>query len=249
MDKKGDSNTEQMKDLKNDLLVLSNENKKINSKLEEIIASTKFMSDMYDENVSNMKDIKSQLLEIKNQNKILLQENAVLKKEIIIEKKERIEMEQRFFNIVTPIELERREKNLELHGLPEKKEEDCDAVVKSVLKTVVPGPLSIAKCYRFGKKDNGKEKPRRILIQFSTKEQRENVYKNKSNLKKIEGGPLFLNENLPIHLSILRGKANAKRKEKNYKYIWMKNGTILLRKDEFSDVISIRYSFDLHKIV
>ena len=74
------------------------------------------------------------------------------------------------------------------------------------------------------------------------------VLKNKSNLKKLKE-PLYLNENLPRHLSILRGKANKLRNELDYKYLWMKNGVILLRKADHSEVISIRLPSDLNKII
>ena len=130
----------------------------------------------------------------------------------------------------------------------EKNDEECSTVVKSVLSKVIADPLEIKKCYRFGKKENLSEKPRRILIQFEQKEQRDKVLKNKTNLKKLEG-PLYLNENLPRHLSILRGKANNLRKQHNYKYLWMKNGVILLRKNDFSEVLTIRLPSDLSKII
>ena len=228
--------------------VFTKENKDLKIKIEELITSTKFMSDMYDENVRHMKEIKEQLVEIKNQNKNLLDRNASLEKAVQIEKRERIEMEERFFNIITPIEMDRRQNNLELHGLPEQDEEDCNSMVKSVLEKVIPGSaISLNKCYRFGNKENSNGKPRRIFIQFSSKTQRDDIFKNRKNLKKLNE-PLYLNENLPRYLSILRGKANARRKEKNYKYIWMKNGTILLRENDFSEVVTIRFSSDLDKI-
>ena len=123
-------------------------------------------------------------------------------------------MERRICNVITPIELERRENNRELHGLTEKREEDCSEEVKSVLKNVTTDTISLRKCYRFGREDTERNKPRRIFIQFESKEQRDKVFKNRANLRKSDK-PLYLNENLPSHLSMLRGKANAKRTEKS----------------------------------
>ena len=249
MSKKGEStSSNEYTDLKNRMELLSQENKQLNSKIDELIKSTNFMSDKYDENAMHMKEIKSQLLEIQNQNKALLEENAALKKEINLEKKEREKMQQNFLAILTPIELERRQNNLELHGLPESKEENCNSIVKGVLQNVTPDPIEISNCFRFGRFDNSSDKPRRILIQFANKQQRDDIYKKRKNLKKMDK-PIYLNENLPRHLSILRGKANSKRNEQKYKFIWMKNGTILVRKDEHSEVITIRSTFDLDKIV
>lgn len=249
MSKKGDTKSlNEYTDLKNRMELLAQENKELNSKIDELLKSTKFMSDMYDENANHMKEIKSQLQEIKNQNKALLEENADLKKEINVGKKEREKMEQNFLNILMPIELERRQNNLELHGLPESQEENCSNIIKDVLKHVTPEPIEISNCYRFGRTDNSNEKPRRILIQFADKQQRDDIYNKRKNLKKLDK-PIYLNENLPRYLSVLRGKANTKRKEQQYKFIWMKNGTILLRKDELSEVITVRYTSDLDKIV
>ena len=93
-------------------------------------------------------------------------------------------MERRICNVITPIELERRENNRELHGLTEKREEDCSEEVKSVLKNVTTDTISLRKCYRFGREDTERNKPRRIFIQFESKEQRDKVFKNRANLRK-----------------------------------------------------------------
>ena len=92
---------------------------------------------------------------------------------------------------------------------------------------------------------------RPILIIFKNKVMRDTVYANKSNLRKLDDrhGKLFLNENLPKNLKILLGKANKIRKEKNYKFIWTKNGTILVRKTDNCNVISISRPSDIEKIV
>ena len=47
----------------------------------------------------------------------------------------------------------------------------------------------------------------------------------------------------------LRGKANARRKENQYKFLWTKGGAILVRKDENSKVINIKTPSDLEKIL
>lgn len=243
-----DTTNEQLLELKKNMELLLNDNKELKTKVEESIDAAKFISDKYDDNEVHMKEIKEKLIEITNQNKKLVERNLILEKELKLEKKERVEMEERFFNIITPIEMERRQNNLELHGLPEENGEDCSTVVKSVLSKVTADPVSIAKCFRFGRKENENGKPRRILIQFDKKEQRDKIFKNRANLRKLKD-PMYLNENLPTYLSILRGKANSLRKEKNYKYLWMNNGIILLRKNEFSDAIAIKYNSDLTKIV
>ena len=87
MSKGSDKYAEEINNLNLKMEKITKENMEINSKIDELITSTKFMSDMYDQNVGCMKEIKTELLEIKNQNKLLLEKNALLKKEIQIEKK------------------------------------------------------------------------------------------------------------------------------------------------------------------
>ena len=87
MSKGSDKYAEEINNLNLKMEKITKENMEINSKIDELITSTKFMIDMYDQNVGCMKEIKTELLEIKNQNKLLLEKNALLKKEIQIEKK------------------------------------------------------------------------------------------------------------------------------------------------------------------
>lgn len=95
----------------------------------------------------------------------------------------------------------------------------------------------------------GKKNARPILIKFHNHSHRDEVFSNRFNLKKSEGQALYLNENLPPHLRMLRGKANMMRKNKGYKFLWMKYGNIFVRKNEGSTVISIKKMSDLEKIV
>ena len=89
---------------------------------------------------------------IVDQNKNLMETNKLLEEQLTNEKKERMELEERFFQIIIPIEIERSEKNLELHGLPEKKEEESMQVVKNIISNVTTEPVEIAACFRYGRK-------------------------------------------------------------------------------------------------
>ena len=158
-------------------------------------------------------------------------------------------MEERFYKIITPIEIERRQNNLELHGLPEQNGEDCNTAVKAVLARVTAEPVTISKCFRFGKQQTplGEKTTRKILIQFDSKSHRDLILRNRANLRKFND-PIYINENLPSYLNTLRGKANALKKLHNYKFLWIKNGNILIRKNENSPVINIKSPSDLDKI-
>ena len=94
----------------------------------------------------------------------------------------------------------------------------------------------------------GERRNRPVLIEFESKKDRDIVFNSRSNLRKFNDS-IYINENLPKHLRVLRGKANAKRKTLNYKYLWNKNGNILLRKSDGSKVINIKSTMDLENII
>ena len=153
--------------------------------------------------------------------------------------------------ILNPIELERRCKNLELHGLQESENENCKERVKEIITKVIPDEIKISDAFRFGSKfySNGENKIRPIVIKFEEQDQRNKVLNGRANLRKLENQKLYLNENLPANLKQLRGKANQLRNNKNYKFIWVKNGTILVRKSENTNAIAIKKISDLEKII
>ena len=139
---------------------------------------------------------------------------------------------------------------MELHGLFIKEGEDTKDEVKKILSKVIPEDVITTHALRFGVKRNynGNQRNRPIIIKFQSKDQRDKIYMNRSNLKKLEGERLYLNENLPPNLNILKGKANSIRKTKNYKFLWTRNGNILLRKNEQAEVIHIKVPSDLQKL-
>ena len=135
--------------------------------------------------------------------------------------------------------------------MPEAEQENCKTMVTEVLKKVTPENVTIEDRFRIGKKykPNREKNTRPILIEFGTKNHRDITFAGRVNLKKIESPPLYLNENLPQNLRILRGKANALKNEKHYKFIWVKHGNVLLRKNEESNVIVVKKISDLDKII
>ena len=216
-----DGTTEEIKQIRLLVEQLVEENKGLKEKINESLKSTEFFNKKYDDNEERIKEVLTKLSEQADQNKKLMERNMNLEKQIISERDERKAMEERFYQIINPIEVERRYTNLELHGLPERENEDCNKVVSEVLFSITPGTITIAKSFTFGrsKTSTGEKRIRPILIIFNNKGDRDIAFKSKSNLKKFDDKSLFLNENLPPYLSILRGKANSIRKERDYKYL------------------------------
>lgn len=61
--------------------------------------------------------------------------------------------------------------------------------------------------------------------------------------------PLYLNEHLCVENKILLGKARQAKRDKDWKFVWVSQGRILMRKAEKSPVLHITCDADLAKVV
>ncbi len=224
---------------------MRNEVAEIRKEMMEQKKGMEFINKCYEEMKSANEICLKKMDQIERENAKLKDENTQLRNDIG-------EMEERVQLLIHPLEIERRSCNLELHGLPEVPGEDCEVSSLKILRRVSPS-VEIAAAFRIGNRKNqdGTQKNRPVLIKFKTKENRNFIYKNRINLKKVNdsSGRFFLNESLPPTLKSLFGKVNTIRKEKQYKFLWTNHGNILLKKDESSPVLVIKKLSDLNLIV
>ena len=150
-------------------------------------------------------------------------------------------------------------KNLEISGIPCQPKEDCASIALKVARKIHPQIQEdeIAEAYRVGrqKDEQGKERLNRsILVKFRSLTTRDIIFKNKrvltnvdtsnlglSNLKK----RIYVNENLSYETRSLFRLANNLKKENNWKFIWTNSGTIYVKKDVNSKILSISSIKDL----
>ena len=242
---------DELKSLKAIVEQLVIENKELKEKVADSLKSNEFMNDKFEEYKKTNEEVLTKLKELTKQNNEIIEKNKFLEDEIKNEREERINLEERLYAVLNPIEVEKRAKNLELVGEPETENENCYEKVKEILATITPKTLGIVSCYRTGYKFNkeGERVTRRIFIQFQSKDQRDIAFASRDNLKKITEKTLYLNEDLPPNLRTLRGKANAFKKKNGFTDLWIRNGIVLLRKNQESKVYSIRKPSDLEKII
>lgn len=204
--------------------------------------SIQFMSDNFDLLKAENKSMSERL-------SVLERKDRVAKEKMEEEVKERKILEEKLFSVVTPLEIELRKNNLEICGLKEEEGERVVEKVKEIVGKVVPGKTGVVKAYRIGKKEASRR--RTVVVQFENRGYRNAALENRKNLRKLEGaeGKLFLNENLPLSVKILLGKANEIRKKKEYRYLWTKDGVIYVRKADGLNVIVVRKMEDINKIV
>lgn len=164
------------------------------------------------------------------------------------------------------VEQHARASNIEIQCVPESKNENLVSIIKQ-LSTVVSCTIDdekILHCSRAVKSKCSKQRPRAIVVQFTSPLIRDNFLAavtrynklhpedklNSSHLK-IAGDkkPIYVMEHLSPANKALHSAARQLSKEKNYKYVWIKNGRIYIRRNEYSDYTIIKDMSCLEKIV
>ncbi|KAG8255339.1 hypothetical protein J6590_095113 [Homalodisca vitripennis] len=113
----------------------------------------------------------------------------------------------------------------------------------------------IGPCHRTSKKPRRETRLRGIIIKFVRWNDKEELMRKRRE-KKIDFStrhlglttdiPIYLNNSLSPARKRLLAQARQLRKERGHRYIWLRNGNILLRKEEKAPVVKIRTQADLN---
>ena len=169
---------------------------------------------------------------------------------------------EKLVNKINGLENSTRLTNIELHGVPEKQNENVDRMVVNLLKVVDPNfeNTDVEACFRLKKPSSvDAEKKatqgRPILVKLKSKQTRMKLMDNRRKLSSynfrdigIETERVFMNENLTPDTKALFYQTNQQRKSLSWKYIWTRNGTIKVRKMDGSPIIIVQNLNDLQKI-
>ncbi|XP_045451021.1 uncharacterized protein LOC123659904 [Melitaea cinxia] len=159
------------------------------------------------------------------------------------------------------MELQSRACNVEVQCVPEFKNENLVAMlgqVASVIKCDIDNK-DVISCTRVMKLNKDSPRPRSILVKFSSPRVRDTFLaasidfnkKAKTNLDKLNtshlgiGGdkkPVYICEHLTPAVKALHAEARLCSKKLGYRFVWVKNGRIFMRKSDKSDYIYIRNS-------
>ncbi|CAN7947446.1 unnamed protein product [Ixodes pacificus] len=138
-----------------------------------------------------------------------------------------------------------RRKNIEIHGVRGSENENLVEIVTDLARRLdLPPPTSqtIETAHRLRARE-GRIAP--ILVRFTQRSTRDMWIKKRFSLKE-EG--IYVNENLTKTLKNLFWSTKTKAREKNYKFVWARNGKIFVKEKESSPVIRIENENDLNKI-
>ncbi|XP_039287801.1 uncharacterized protein LOC120352170 [Nilaparvata lugens] len=145
---------------------------------------------------------------------------------------------------------------LELHNYPQEKNEDLIGVVKSVSKALGHEltDMQIDNCHRLPTRDQKKTPP--IIIKLTRRIDKEEILRRRRvkrdfstrHLNLPSDIPLYVNESLAPERRKVLALAKVAKTEKAYKYLWIRNGKILMRKSDGKPVISLETVDDLDKL-
>lgn len=245
--------TSQFAELKNIIQSLKDEmvfnNRNMMAEFKTLQTSVQFMSDKFDDMAKENQEMKKEMEAQQQQNNKNLEQFTVIKKE-------NTEMRLR----INSLENMSRLSNLEIHGVPEAQNENTKRIAVSLMKLVHPNicDTDVDNCFRVRKIGgiNPNSRPNPIVVQLQSKQKRMMVISDRKKLAGknfhdigIDATRVYINENLTPFSRQLFYRANTLKKSNGWKYIWTRNGSIKMRKDDNTPVLNIEDMQDLEKIV
>ena len=170
--------------------------------------------------------------------------------------KEKEDVIDNLHNKLVETELYVRNRNIEIHGVAEHKEENVEEIICKVAKAVgveLSGN-DIEAAHRVPTRKPGVPKP--IVAQLSSRKKRneivakrrEEIYNHQVNHTGEGTGKVFIYEQLPAQIKDLMWKTKVQAKKKNWKYVWQVKGKVLAKKDDHLNPVRIVYEKDIELI-
>nr|XP_022908626.1 uncharacterized protein LOC111419968 [Onthophagus taurus] len=213
--------------------------KTLNSRYADLVESVQFCS-------NKVSEFEGVIGRLHNQFKLvekITAENVTLKREVV-------DLTSR----VSELEQYSRRSNLEIQGIPQKNNEDLVKVLSSIGESldVSISPSEVDAIHRVpqgpGRASNSD--PKAIVLLAAAKLRRRSAPKDSGPGLSIDGisDKLFINEHLTQANKILFGRTKKMAREKKYKYVWIRDCKIFVRKGDDSRPILIRSTGDIDKL-
>lgn len=164
------------------------------------------------------------------------------------------------------VEQNARVTNIEISGIPEKKFENLVKTVEQ-LGNIVENPIiesEILHVTRVAKLNKDNSRPRSVIVKLSSQRRRDELlaavskFNKKNKDDKLNtahlgiGGrrePVFVSEHLTLSNKQLHAAARKRSKEVGWKFVWVRDGRVFVRKSEQSPAIYIKNEDSLKVIV
>lgn len=155
------------------------------------------------------------------------------------------------------LEQQSRQCNVEISNLPEKKAENLINIIISIgsyvkIKITPNDIVAVHRVARFSKEGS---QPKNIIAKFTTRPIRDNFLAAvrrakgiKTDQINISGEPreIFANEHLTMKKKILFRETRIAAKENGFRFVWSKNGNILVRQEVTSPVLLVKNLEDIN---
>ena len=160
---------------------------------------------------------------------------------------------------IDAMEQQARQHNIEIVNLPERRDENLLDIVEKI-GCVIKYPIKktdVVAAHRVPHFDKNSLRPKNIIIKFTTKILRDNFIAAsrvnrglKTDQLNLSGTAhnLYINEHLTNKNKQLFRLCREQAKKCSYRFVWVKNGTILVRQSETSPIFAVRCDQDLKKI-
>lgn len=193
----------------------------------------------------------------------LLGEHETLKKDFdILEKKNAMDS-SKILDIQAQLNKQQqwaRMSNIEIVGLPETPNESAVALAVKIASHVGVQlqPSQIESAYRVQPMQKVEGRPKPIVVKLQTRMLKDQIISGLRRTKGITTRDLglngadrrfFVNEHLTPENKQLLNAAKSRAKDKSYKFVWVRNCNIFLRKNEESPIITVSSEKDLRKII
>uniref|UniRef100_A0A8D9DTN4 PHD-type domain-containing protein n=1 Tax=Cacopsylla melanoneura TaxID=428564 RepID=A0A8D9DTN4_9HEMI len=217
--------------------------KKMDKKFSDMEECLEFTSGKIDEFSKTMKEIQKKLVMVEIENEKIKQENVELKTKV-----KSLEV-----GVEANAQLLSNSNKVEISGLPVSTVNAKDVVAKVLEKA--NGEKIEESGYEIEIKKQ--EKQTNVIVEFESKIQRDKLIKKKKAERTFKLGEImnssddslvYMNECLTPYYTKLFMEAKKIKRDKNYAFIWVRDGKILLKKTEQSKPMRLVCMEDLGKI-
>lgn len=237
-----------MSEIDKKLDLIRNENsvfrKEISDQLSGVTTALEFNSDAIRALTEKNEHLEKEVCSLKKTLSQALQENKDLKHKVENLTTEIIDLQQYS-----------RRTNIELCEFPEVPNENLNEVGENILKKLeVENTCTITAIHRLPSRNPAKTKP--IVIQFQSKTARD-ICLQAAKKKKLQASdikpdfkatPVYFNEHLCRAIKSVYFEARKFKKNNNYKFCWVRDSKIYLRKNDDSNAIKVRSVSDLPNV-
>lgn len=148
--------------------------------------------------------------------------------------------------------------NVEICNIPEKKGENLNTILEDIA-SAIKLPIAqhdLVSVHRVPQATPNSTRPKNVIVKFCNRLARDNFITAARRTKgltttdlNVSGRPqkVYINEHLTLRNKILFREARDAAKKYQFAYVWIKHGTILVRKNDISPVFAIRTKDDLSK--